>query len=181
MLCLSCKTVSPHGTIYCNGCGRSLGCRSCGSGHVNPMSAKRCGSCGSGDLSEPTRCLALTGLHRVVAWGVTLLVMVWALHHLSRVVGSAWSAVCWGTRSLFGAGDRENARYATAVLTWFLMALLVSLVLPDPAGSSIRRAMLLAARWAVKATVVAVPRVAVALYRLVEGKGQAEKKSKKRS
>ena len=55
ILCLNCKRLSPSGTVYCGGCGSSLGKRICGEGHESDVSAQYCAMCGSASLSRGAR------------------------------------------------------------------------------------------------------------------------------
>lgn len=74
-LCLSCWRVSPAGSRFCAGCGKSLGCRVCGDGgHNAPLTAESCPKCGTWDLSDGVRSVSLAPVTRVLA----LLLAVWA-------------------------------------------------------------------------------------------------------
>lgn len=94
-LCLSCYSVSKGGP-YCGGCGRTFGVRLCGNGgHPNPPSSRLlcCTTCGSQDMTEPTRYANLGWIAPLLAGLVALAAWRWAVAHPALLAGLLWRTV----------------------------------------------------------------------------------------
>lgn len=88
-VCGTCGHATPGQTLYCQSCGRSFNGRLCPAKHSNAISAGFCGTCGSDELSTPTRGRRITiagPLVRLLAWPFGLKLFVLFLVPLSFVL-----------------------------------------------------------------------------------------------
>ena len=127
-LCLHCKTLNRFACQYCEGCGRSLGCRVCRQcGHANSMTSRFCASCASPRLTTPVFYLPLSWLTRllVLAFGWALVVRVGPM--VTPLWELVWArAVCWAK---------------IAFMAWIALTcgwLLVLSLLPDKSAKVVR-------------------------------------------
>lgn len=147
--CLTCKRVSPSGSVYCAHCSpaRSFGGRRCPKGHLSPASTRgACIVCGkpNADLSQATAYLNLGCLPRLFAWGIiaTLGLFLWANH-----------AFLWGVterllKHLFTpllGPTSEGVSFALLrlldrALFWLLFGTLVLRLIPGKTGANVRAA-----------------------------------------
>jgi len=54
ILCLKCGRAARRGSLFCGGCGSSLGHRRCPEGHVSAVNSRACSQCGSRQLTRGT-------------------------------------------------------------------------------------------------------------------------------
>ena len=82
-VCLSCLQAQTGGP-YCGGCGRTFGVKLCEAKHASPPSPRIrcCPTCGSTNLTEPTRYLNLTWLPVLLAGLAALEAWRWSIAHL---------------------------------------------------------------------------------------------------
>lgn len=83
-VCLSCFQAQTGGP-YCGGCGRTFGVKLCEAKHTSPPSPRIrcCPTCGSTNLTEPTRYLNLTWLPLLLAGLAALGAWRWGIAHLT--------------------------------------------------------------------------------------------------
>lgn len=82
-LCGSCHRASGAGSVYCGGCGRTFGVKLCDNKHANAPSpaVQFCTTCGSTQLSEPTRYLNLNWAAPLLSLLVALGAWRWSIAH----------------------------------------------------------------------------------------------------
>lgn len=82
LLCLHCKRLNRAGSLHCQGCNGTFGCRLCAKKkHVAAMTADFCPTCGSDKLSTPVFYLPLGFVTRLAAWALLVVIgwLVWQL------------------------------------------------------------------------------------------------------
>lgn len=101
-LCLHCKTLNRSSSVYCEGCGHSLGCQICRQcGQSNSMTAQFCASCSSRRLTMPAFYLPLTWLVRLVLLAVVCAVAFWIGPIAQPFWDSTWQQIiCWAKITL---------------------------------------------------------------------------------
>ena len=88
-ICLSCRQASPRGSVYCQGCSRTFGTKLCANKHPNAPSPRVqfCATCGSPEMTEPTRFLNLSWAAPLLAGLIALFLWRWGLTHLPLLGG----------------------------------------------------------------------------------------------
>ena len=83
-ICLSCHQATPRGSVYCQGCSRTFGTKLCANKHPNAPSpqVQFCATCGSAEMTEPTRYLNFSWAGPLLAGLVALCLWRWGLAHL---------------------------------------------------------------------------------------------------
>ena len=109
ILCLSCRALSPTGSLYCQRCRKSFGVKRCPKGHPNPASARYCTQCASESLGPSTPYLPLGLFVRALTWLILLSCLKVAIAHGPGILGLILQAA----EALFGFLFGEPA---TAVL-----------------------------------------------------------------
>lgn len=146
-LCLSCRFVSPAGSLLCGRCGRSFGGRLCPRHHLSPAGSQFCVQCGKKELTDPTLFLPLGWLSRLLAWGVALLLLSLISHHVGGLAGSLWSLACWSLIHLLNVCPCAIVQGVAKASIWLLALLVFSWFLPGPAGTRLRGALLGTLHW----------------------------------
>lgn len=146
MICLRCFFVSPPGSLRCGGCARGLGGKVCGAGHKSPGNAVVCCSCGrtGDDLSEYAPCLMINHAARAVTWAALARAAFWLARHPYLAASDAGSACLRAGAWLFGVSPCEIVRFTVRVAVDIGFAYLLSYILPEKAGSGIRRVVTIA-------------------------------------
>ena len=182
-LCLSCRFVSPAGSLLCGRCGRSFGGRLCPRHHLSPAGSQFCVQCGKKELTDSTLFLTLGWLSRLLAWGMALLLLSLLSHHVGGLAHSLWSVACWSLLHLLNICPCVVVQGMVRALTWLLALLLLSWFLPGTAGARLQGALFGTLRWTGRTAYHMARAFGVWLYRRVEGapatSGKSEKKKKK--
>ena len=160
-LCLSCRFVSPAGSLLCGRCGRSFGGRLCPRHHLSPAGSQFCVQCGKKELTDATLFLSFGWLSRLLAWGMALLLISFITHHAGSLVRSLWAVACWSLIHLLNICPCAVVQQMMRIVSWLLALLLLSYFLPASGGTRLRGVLLGALRWS--------GRVA---YRLTRGFGR---------
>ena len=143
MYCLRCHHASPVGAVFCGRCGRSFGCRVCGSGHRSPAYAKWCVACGKPgkELSEATPFVPVSGISRIMGWGAMLACLLFVLRNPAPAASGAASATLWLVSHALGVSDCAVVRAVRLGAYLVVLAYLLSYLLPASAGAAVRRAI----------------------------------------
>lgn len=179
-LCLSCRFVSPAGSLLCGRCGRSFGGRLCSRHHLSPAGSQFCVQCGKQELTESTLFLSLGWVSRLIAWGGALLLISLITHHASGLAYGLWAVAWWAVVHLLNVCPCAVVRELVRALTWLLALLLLSWLLPGTAGARLRGALLGTLRWTGHAAFRMTRAFGVWLYRRVEGAPAAPEKTEKK-
>lgn len=159
-LCLTCYHLTPAGGLFCLSCGRSFGCRLCDKKkHANPYNARRCITCASDRLSQPTWFLPVGWLLRGLTLAALIMTLRWLWPRLQPVAERHWGWLL----------NLPGACLETAV-TWSLLIGLVYFLLtlvPGEAGKLLCRAYLGALKAALRLVQRLVQRVTGGLGKLL--------------
>ncbi len=98
ILCTHCKRLWPQGTTWCGSCHQTLGKRICPEGHISPLYAECCSTCGSSKLTPATSALNLRVLTWLVIIGLVVLVVPVAIGFMNLGVKAAY---VWFMNTLF--------------------------------------------------------------------------------
>lgn len=137
--CFYCKHLSPPGR-YCAFCGRTRG-RICQRGHLSASYVTHCPVCGSNRLTEPTAWLPLSCVSLLVNLILAVVLFRWAAGHVGQVLCALLGGVEWAICLLTGATPSGLRQSVAAVIAWGITILVISYMLPAPAGAAIRRGM----------------------------------------
>ena len=133
-LCLTCRRLSPGGTVYCTQCACTWGCRICPRGHRNAMRSLFCGTCGIDDLTTATAYLPLGWLNRCLTTLMLVGVWRWLFHH-GRLVGRGVFAIAALALSiLFDTTPGTLCSYAIRMVIW--LSVIYGLITFSPAAIS---------------------------------------------
>ena len=75
MLCRSCGRISLGEAKFCEGCGKSFNAVICPAKHESSVGASHCSTCGSTELSTPTRGVRLSAPNRLLALLIGLILL----------------------------------------------------------------------------------------------------------
>lgn len=179
-LCVSCRFVSPPGSLLCGRCGRSFDGRLCPRHHVSPAGSRFCVRCGHKELTETTLWLPLGWLSRLLAWGTALLLISLAAHHAGGIVQGLWAVARWVLMGLLGIRPCALLRAVGAILSWGVALLILSWLLPGAAGGRLRGVLLGLLHWAGQTSFRLARWTGRWLYRRVEGAPAVPKKAEKK-
>lgn len=119
--CLSCRHASPGGSVYCGFCGRTFAVKLCNNKHSNPPQALCCTTCGSQDLTEPTRFLRFGWLSFLLAFLTALFVWKWTLAHAGCGLCLIARGLLWAAGVLFNTNACGVLGFLDRALVWLLL------------------------------------------------------------
>ena len=138
-LCLSCRRVSPGGSIFCGYCARSFGMRLCANKHKNAPHVLCCTTCASPDLTEATQFVPLGCLPIGLSLLCGLALWRWCLAHLCFLGTAAWVFALWLVSLLLGLSPCAINRLfwdgVRGLIMLWLLGTLLSL-LPGQGGTA---------------------------------------------
>jgi hypothetical protein len=168
ILCLSCFSLSPAGSLFCQGCGRSFGARLCGSKkrHRNHPAAQFCSQCGSDNLTDPTLYLPFGCVTWILSWALVFLIARWLWPHLRAAAGWAFNNIAGLICCLLN--------YAIYWSVLLLMIYLFLTLIPGEAGKHLRQVFSQVLRLIVRLTAYTIKAV-FSLLRAIVGSARSLK------
>jgi len=151
------------------GCGSFGGIRCKSKAHLSPAGVTACTSCGSSDLSSYAPSINLRPFTRIAAWGIAIVMLRLLFFHAPQAVGAAETVGGWSLLHLFGIDPDDVRRVVDRILTWIMVFLLFSWVLPKPYGSALRSYAATAIRLFLRYAWIAAVYVARLLFRAIDG------------
>lgn len=129
-ICRECGKVSPSGSLFCEGCGKSFNARLCPAKHESSPEASFCPICGSDDLSDATKGFRFMFASRAVTIIVLVIALAIALPFLPSITGAIFHALTWIVSILFGSALSSFWQFLTGwLLVWVLVWILIRICL----------------------------------------------------
>jgi hypothetical protein len=169
VFCITCRYVSPSGSIFCSHCGRTFGARLCPSRHRNPIDAQHCVQCGKPKLTDPTRYLAFGWFSAVIAWTVIALVIKVIICNIKQIGNWLEAIGGWAIVHLFGVSPCWVVMLLDRLMFWYLLLMGLSFLLPIPTGPRLRANLLTVAWKAIRVATNLAKVVLLWLFKLLIG------------
>jgi hypothetical protein len=148
--CLTCRRLSPGGTLFCSTCGHSWGGRLCPKGHRNPGNAQFCATCGKPDLTAATGYVPLGCPVQAASLLVLAAAVRWVWHHAAYLLRGVWAIGLWGASLVSGVPAAALEQGVMRLVSWFAALYVLSLFLPSWLANPLRKGLSVAAGFALR-------------------------------